>query len=244
MLANLIGWKVSRVVTVSPRKAPASATTHGSMSSAARPPVARVRRAPNGRQTSSTGASRARCCLLAQASASGSTAHHARSRRTSTAHQTMSGGEHRLGPGLVDLGQRAGRQHEHRGHRSGPLDPAASQRPQPGEQHQRPEQHRPPHVAGEPATGSGEHRHPRQVGEEVLHAGGVGPLLGVDVVAAAEGVGALLEHHPDVDPGGLVADDRDHRQHRVGEPRQGRRPRRRPRGRAGSAAPRSRAHRW
>ena len=216
MLANLIGWKVSSVVTVSPTKAPASATTHGSTSTAASAPVARVRHAPNGRHTRSTGASRARCCLLAQARARGSTAHHAEPRRTSTAHQTMSGGEHRLGPGLVDLGQGAGRQHEHRRDRGGALDPAAGEGPQPGEEHERPEQHGPAHVTGEPPARRGEHGHPRQVREEVLHAGGVGPLLGVDVLAAPQGVGPLLQHHPHVDPGRRVAEDRDGGQGDVG----------------------------
>ena len=74
---------------VSWTKSAGPARNHGAMSRPVRAPVATARRAPKGRQTRSTGSSRARCCLLAQARASGTTAHQALPRSTRTAHQTM-----------------------------------------------------------------------------------------------------------------------------------------------------------
>ena len=207
---------------MSPTNAPASATTHGSMSSAGqaagREGAPRTERPPERAAPARAGPGAA--CSRRPGPAA-STAHQARSRRTSTAHQTMraaSTGSVQAwstwvsvpGASTSTAVTAAARSTRPRASAHSPANSTSDQ-----------SEHRPAHVAGEPATGSGEHRHPRQVGEEVLHAGGVGPLLGVDVVAAGEGVGALLQHHPDVDPRGLVADDRDHRQHRVGEHRQG-----------------------
>ena len=89
VLANRIGWKDTSSEIVSCTKSEGPARNHGSSSTPVSAPVATVRRQPNGRHTSRIGSSSARCCLLAQASASGITAHQARSWRTRTAHHTM-----------------------------------------------------------------------------------------------------------------------------------------------------------
>ena len=88
MLANLIGWKPTSKVMVSWTKSAGAVTNHGAIKTAVRAPVAIARAAPKGRQHSSRGRTRAKCCLLAQASARGMIAHQDRPERTNTAHQT------------------------------------------------------------------------------------------------------------------------------------------------------------
>ncbi len=183
--------------------------------------MASVRRQPKGAHTRSTGARRARCCLLAQARASGSTAHHAWPRRTSAAHQTSraasTGSVHAWSTWVRVPGART---RTAAAAAARPVQrPASAQRPARRTRVQS-EEH-PPDVTRHPAPGRGEHRHPRQVREEVLHPRRAGPLLRVDVVAPGDGVGALLEHDPHVDPRSAVADDR-HRRHRGVGDRRGR----------------------
>ena len=176
--------------------------------------MASVRRQPKGRHTSRTGSSSTRCCLLAQREGE----RDDRPPGTVPAHQQRPphdpGQQQRLGPRLLDLGDRARREQQERdrgsrrpGRRASP-DPAPAERSRPTTAHQRPGQQGPADVTGQPPARRQQHRGPRQVGEGVLDAGGAVPGHRVDVLPVHEPVGGLLQGHPDVDPGGRVADDR------------------------------------
>ena len=203
-------------------------------------PVARVRRQPKGRHTSRIGSSSARCCLLAQARASGMTAHQARSSPHEHRPPDEPGQQQRLGPGLVDLGEGArGEQQDARWRPPPPRSPSVrgpAGRQQPGHGHERPDSEGPADVTGQPPARREQHRRPRQVGEGVLDAGGAGPGHRIDVLAARQAVAGLLQGHPDVDPRGRVRDDRRGRRHRIRDDRGDRRRRRRPAGATATAS--------
>ena len=226
------------------------ARNHGAISTAVSAPVATERRHPNGRQQQEHGQQQGQVLLARAGEGQG----HDRPPgpvaldQDGPPHQARE--QQRFGPRLVELGEGArGEDEQSRDGRCGPHPrPAgmprggtASEHPHTGDRDQRPEGQGPPHVTEQPPTRREQHGRPGQVGERVLDTGGAGPVHRVEVLAAPQPVGGLLQGHPDVDARPRRGDDRDGRTR--GIPGHGQRAGR-PGGAHAGAAQQQRAGQW